>query len=206
MSKSKSGKIKQNKASISRQEILNVAAKMMRDVGYSHMSLRDLAQKVDMKAGSLYYHFSSKDALVGEVMRVGVDIVSSAVIEELQTLPTETASHDRVLAAMHIHLRTLLSASDFSSAHIRCYPFVPEAVRQDLLDHRRSYDRIWTDLLTSHIRASNHKLTNEEQQAKVRHLRHAILGALNWSLEWFDEDRDDIQAYVASLEPLLGAR
>ncbi len=185
---------------------MSVAAKMMRDIGYSHMSLRDLAEKVGMKAGSLYYHFSSKDALVSEVMRVGVDIVSAAVIGELETLPQDTASHDRVLAAMRIHLKTLLSASDFSSAHIRCYPFVPDAVRQDLLDHRRSYDRIWDNLLTDHIETINADLTKEQRQAKVRHLRHAILGALNWSLEWFDEDRDDIEAYVTSLEPLLGRR
>lgn len=206
MSTNKAVRSKQNKASLSRQEILSVAAKMMRDVGYSNMSLRDLAEKVGMKAGSLYYHFSSKDALASEVMRVGVDVVSQAVIDALDALPEDIASHDRILTAMRIHIQTLLSANDFSSAHIRCYPFVPTPVREDLLSHRRSYDRIWDDLLTGHLQSIHPDLSDEARHERVRHLRHAILGALNWSLEWFDEDRDDLHAYIASLEPLLGPR
>ncbi|MCT4657403.1 MAG: TetR/AcrR family transcriptional regulator [Cohaesibacter sp.] len=204
----KSTKAKQSKASLSRQEILLVAAKMMRNQGYSNMSLRGLAEQVGMKAGSLYYHFSSKDALATEVMRVGVEVVSSAVTDGLAALEADISSHERVMAAMRIHMETLISASDFSSAHIRCYPFVPEGVRADLLASRRSYDRLWDKILRDHLASiGDDRLTDPaEPDQHVRYLRHAILGAMNWSLEWFDPKRDDVARYITSLEPFLGPR
>ena len=184
-----------SKAAAAREEILAVAARMMRQNGYADMSLRDLAKEVSMKAGSLYYHFASKDALATEVMRLGVEGVQKAVEEALAAQP-DVSAKERLIIAMRVHLETLLSESDFSSAHIRCYPFVPDAVRAELTTIRKGYDKDWNDLICAH-------LNKPVETVEVRHLRHALLGALNWSLEWFDPERDDVDAYVSSLSPLL---
>lgn len=186
---------KTSKAAAARQEILTVAARKMRRVGYAEMSLRDLAAEVGMKAGSLYYHFPSKDALATEVMRLGVEMVQQAVRVALEACP-DAAPRERVIVAMRVHLETLLSASDFSSAHIRCYPFVPDAVRGELTAVRRAYDRDWSELIAAW-------LDEPPDAARVRHRRHALLGALNWSLEWFDPDRDSVEVYAQSLTELL---
>ena len=183
------------KAATARQDILAVAARKMRQNGYADMSLRDLATEVGMKAGSLYYHFASKDALATEVMLLGVEVVQQAVREVLER-ETEASARDRLIIAMRVHLETLLSASDFSSAHIRCYPFVPEGVRAELTTVRKEYDRDWNDIIAVY-------LGDRGDAIQIRHLRHALLGALNWSLEWFDPDRDSVEAYVASLAHLL---
>lgn len=184
-----------SKAATARQDILAAAASKMRRNGYAEMSLRDLATEVGMKAGSLYYHFPSKDALATEVMRLGVEVVQQAVHEALQAQSTATA-RDRLITAMRVHLETLLSASDFSSAHIRCYPFAPEAVRAELTEVRKDYDRDWNDIISAYLGAP-------EDPAQIRHLRHTLLGALNWSLEWFDPKRDSVEAYITSLTRLL---
>lgn len=183
------------KAQGSRQDILAVAARMMRERGFADMSLRDLAGAVGMKAGSLYYHFSSKEDLATEVMRLGVEMVSDAVTEGLAQAGDLTP-RDRLLRALHIHLETLLSAGDFSSAHIRCYPFVPGAVRAELTGVRRAYDQVWNGIIRAY-------LGEDADATRVRYLRHALIGALNWSLEWFDPERDSVTDYVASLARLL---
>ncbi|WP_424830409.1 TetR/AcrR family transcriptional regulator [Ruegeria sp.] len=184
-----------SKAAEARLEILAIAAGMMRQVGYSDMSLRDLAAEVGMKAGSLYYHFPSKDALAVEVMKVGVEVVQNAVRSEL-TEYSDADAQTRLIVAMRTHLETLLSESDFSSAHIRCYPFVPETVRAELAEVRRAYDRDWNELIGAFLDVP-------PEDIRVRHLRHALLGALNWSLEWFDPKRDSVIDYIASLERLI---
>ncbi|MEC7962641.1 MAG: TetR/AcrR family transcriptional regulator [Pseudomonadota bacterium] len=183
------------KAAIAREEILAVAARKMRQNGYADMSLRLLATEVGMKAGSLYYHFPSKDALASEVMRLGVEVVQNAVRAALAEQADATA-RQRLITAMRVHLETLLSASDYSSAHIRCYPFVPEAVRAELTEVRKSYDRDWDEVITAY-------LGDAADKAQIRHLRHTLLGALNWSLEWFDPERDSAEGYIASLSQLL---
>jgi AcrR family transcriptional regulator len=183
------------KASLSRQEILVVAARMMRERGYADTSLRDLAAEVGMKAGSLYYHFASKEALACEVMRLGVEIVSGAVTGGLDGLEG-LSPRARLVRALEIHLETLLSASDFASAHIRCYPFVPQSVQLELKGVRREYDRVWNTL----IRAC---LGEAAPEREVRYLRYALIGALNWSLEWFDTSRDTVSGYVAGVARLL---
>ncbi|WP_420413974.1 TetR/AcrR family transcriptional regulator [Roseibium sp.] len=183
------------KAAIARQEILAIAARKMRQNGYADMSLRDLAAEAGMKAGSLYYHFPSKDALATEVMRLGVEVVQRAVRDALQHQP-DASPRDRLVTAMRVHLETLLSAIDFSSAHIRCYPFVPEKVRAELTAVRRGYDQDWTIIIGAYLGGS-------ADEIEVRHMRYTLLGALNWSLEWYDPERDSVDKYVASLAKLL---
>ncbi|MEM9631548.1 MAG: TetR/AcrR family transcriptional regulator [Pseudomonadota bacterium] len=186
------------KAAEARREILGVAARMMRETGYADMSLRDLAAEVGMKAGSLYYHFPSKEALATEVMRLGVEVVEDAVRGELEQNGQLTA-RERLVLAMRTHLKTLLSESDFSSAHIRCYPFVPETVREELKAVRRAYNSVWNDIIGVYLGTA-------ATPVQIRHLRYTLLGAMNWSLEWFNSDRDDVDAYVTSIADLLPER
>src|SRR3546814_3663837 len=71
------------------------------------MSLRDLAAEVNMKAGSLYYHFASKDELATEVMRIGVEAIEAVVRRGLDDA-TDRSPAERLSIAVRIHLETLL--------------------------------------------------------------------------------------------------
>ncbi len=183
------------KAETARAEILATAARMMRRAGYSEMSLRDLAAEVNMKAGSLYYHFASKDELAAEVMRIGVEAIEAEVRKGLADAADRSPA-ERLSIAIRIHLETLLEKSDFVSSHIRCYPFVPETVREQLRDVRRSYDQLWMELIRHFLGAG---VPNET----VRYLRFVLIGALNGSVEWFNPNRDSISDYARIIEKLL---
>jgi len=190
-----SGSRRLTKGEIARAEILAAAARMLREVGYAEMSLRNLASQVNMMAGSLYYHFASKDLLVTEVMRIGVEAVETAVREGLSG-QTELSPEAKLIVAVRIHLDTMLKKSDFVSSHIRCYPFVPAGVRDQLRDVRRSYDRLWLDMCRGFLGPS-------ASHDDVRYLRHALIGALNGTLEWFNPERDSVRAFTAQIEAML---
>jgi AcrR family transcriptional regulator len=51
-----------------RDEILGTSTKLIAERGYSDTSMRDIADAVGLLAGSLYSHFRSKAALVGEIV------------------------------------------------------------------------------------------------------------------------------------------
>ena len=169
------------RSDVSRQQILDVAAKLFRARGYTETSLRDIGKQVGMKAGSLYYHFTSKEELAAEVLRIGVRRVHDAVVVAVEALGKDAAAKSRVRAAMAAHLETLLDESDYTSAHIHCFPYVPEGLRRKLSGERREYEEVWRRLLDDASKQG--ALTPGVDRAAAR---LAILGALNWSLEWYD--------------------
>ncbi|HXN67497.1 MAG TPA: TetR/AcrR family transcriptional regulator [Bradyrhizobium sp.] len=165
----------------SRQQILDVAAKLFRAKGYTDTSLRDIGQQAGMKAGSLYYHFASKEQLAAEVLLIGVQKVHRAVVTAIDAPGRTADARARLAAAMAAHLETLLDASDYTSAHIRCFPDVPATLRMKLSAARREYEAVWR-LLLDDMAASGALPAGTDANAA----RLAILGALNWSLEWYD--------------------
>jgi TetR/AcrR family transcriptional regulator, cholesterol catabolism regulator len=175
-----------SRADVSRQQILAVSARLLREHGYAETSLRDIAAAVGMKAGSLYYHFESKELLVSEILRIGVERVHMAVTRRLASLPPAASHRERICAATTAHLETLLAESDFSSAHTRCYPYAPSAVKESIRQARRDYEQVWSRLFEA--AAQDGALS---EGAEPRTARLAVLGALNSSLEWFDPARDE---------------
>jgi AcrR family transcriptional regulator len=169
------------RSTVSRQQILDVAAKLFRARGYTETSLRDIGKQAGMKAGSLYYHFTSKEELAAEVLRIGVRRVHDAVVLAVATLGADADVKSRVRAAMLAHLETLLDESDYTSAHIHCFPYVPEGLRRKLSGERQEYEAVWRRLLDD--ASQQGALVPGVDRAAAR---LAILGALNWSLEWYD--------------------
>jgi AcrR family transcriptional regulator len=169
------------RSDVSRQQILDVAAKLFRAKGYTETSLRDIARLVGMKAGSLYYHFASKEELAAEVLRIGVRKVHAAVVAAVDAQGPDANARSKLAAAMAAHLETLLDASDYTSAHIRCFPNVPETLRVHLGNDRRAYEKVWRTLLDEAAKSDALPPGMDPGAARL-----AILGALNWSLEWYD--------------------
>lgn len=172
------------RADVSRQQILDVAARLFKARGYADTSLRDIGAEVGMKAGSLYYHFASKEELAGEVLRIGIERVHAAVAAAVAALGPGAPVRARLEAAVGAHLETLLVQSDYTSAHIRCFPYAPPALREGLAQVRKDYEALWRGLLDEAAAAG---LLPEGAEARAARL--ALLGALNWSLEWFDPAR-----------------
>ena len=59
-------------------EITNIAAKLFKDKGYSAVTMRDIAQAMDIKAASLYNHISSKqEILVLIIIKIAEEFCSN---------------------------------------------------------------------------------------------------------------------------------
>jgi AcrR family transcriptional regulator len=73
MNQEKNRSTEESSGSRKRDEIIQVAAKLFRSSGYVETSMKDIADGVGILKGSLYYHFSSKEELLNEVVNKGVD-------------------------------------------------------------------------------------------------------------------------------------
>jgi AcrR family transcriptional regulator len=166
-------------ANASRRTILDTAARLFRVDGYAAVSLRGIAAACGMKAGSLYYHFASKDAIVAEVLRIGVERVYHEVRVAIEALGPDAAPELVFRTAVKAHLRALLESQDYTSANIRIFGQVPHVVRSGHLQVRDEYERVWGEILGRLVPKA------AASTDELRLTRFFLIGAMNGTLEWF---------------------
>lgn len=64
---------RQDQSSDRRDQILAIAARLIATRGYSATTVRDIADEAGILSGSLYHHFSSKEAILEEILRSFMD-------------------------------------------------------------------------------------------------------------------------------------
>jgi AcrR family transcriptional regulator len=173
-----------------RREILNAAAYLLKHRGYEAATTRAIATAVGIKGGSIYHHFPSKDAIVSEVVNEGVRVVYDAVEKALGKLPASATPRLRLEAAIKAHLLSSLKHSNYTSASIRAFAFLPDSVRKGCRIERRRYEQLWAQLVGELYQA---KLI--DPKISPNSVRLLLLGALNWAGEWYRPQRmgiDDI--------------
>jgi AcrR family transcriptional regulator len=168
------------KSEVTRQSILDAAAREFRDNGYSGTRLSDIAARIGMKAGSLYYHFDSREKLVEAVMEHGLAKTKAAVEERLASLPRDAGHLVRLEAAIETHLLSVLEQGDHASATIKLFSQVPPDIRERQLARQRAYGAIWRKLLEDARRDG--AIRGDVDLSPVR---MAIMGALNWAADWY---------------------
>lgn len=181
-----------------RSLILDTAARLFRDDGYAATSLRDIAAACGMKAGSLYYHFASKDEILGEVLRIGVERVSDEVRRAVQALAPDVDARTLLQTAVRAHLSALLEQHDYTSANVRIFGQVPPAVREAHIRTRDAYEAFWASLL---VRCA--RLGGWSRRRDLRLMRLFLIDALNGSLEWFTEGRATAEELAREITALL---
>ncbi len=182
----------------SRQAILETAARLFRQEGYAATSLRAIADACDMKAGSLYYHFDSKDQIVSEVLDIGVQRVVDTVRSAVEALAPKAGLRDTLQAAIQAHLSALLHAHDFTSANIRIFGQVPAEVRSGHKSLRRSYEQYWQDLLLR-LQQRGEIRSGTDLQRTV----FFLFGAMNWTTEWYDQKKSGLPSLAGELADLV---
>ena len=158
--------------------VLDAAARLFREKGYASTSMRDIATASGMLAGSLYYHFPSKEALLVAVYGEGVGHITSAVNAALARAGDPWERLERACAA---HLESLLSESDYAQVVVRVRPDDVPEVAHELTALRDGYERTFAQAI--------HALPLSRPTDR-RALKLMLLGALNWSQTWYRPGRD----------------
>lgn len=178
-----------------RQAVLNAAARLFCAQGYEAASMRDIAKDAGMLAGSMYYHFASKEELLIAVHEEGVAHFERAVATAILHVAEPWA---RLEAAVVAHLEMLLSGGDYTRVVIREVPREPPSLRNRLTGLRDAYERLFRELIDA---------LPLPPDADRQLLRLMLMGAMNWSQGWFKEGgrspREIGKGFVALLKKEL---
>ena len=183
----------ESKSARTRRRILDAGASAFRRDGYAAVAFRDVAVLAGLQPGSLYYHFASKEELVEEILELGLDGVSTATREAVDALGQGTDPMARLRAAIAAHLKFVLAESDYAVANIRILSQVPKRIRERHLRRQRRYGAFWGGLFEDAAKAG--RLRTGLDLSIVRML---TLGALNWSVEWYDAKGPGNPAAIAA--------
>jgi AcrR family transcriptional regulator len=176
-----------------RDRILDEAAALFLRHGYEGTSLRQLADTVGMKAGSLYYHFASKDDLLTEILRRGIDVMQTA-FDEAEASTGSARPVDRIEAHVRAHLSALFENGPYTAAHVMTFRTAPESVREIVVPLRDAYEARWTEMLRL-LQADG----AIQPTVDVNVIRLVLFGAMNASVEWFDTDRGNLDRFAAAI-------
>ncbi|MFM7705593.1 MAG: TetR/AcrR family transcriptional regulator [Rubrivivax sp.] len=158
-------------------DLLVAAAGVFRRNGYGLTTMRDIAAATGMTAGSIYYHYPSKGALLLAVYEQGVRVAMAAFDEAVRRCADPWQRLERALAA---HMGVMLGqgdAADFAGVFVQVQPhdFPPEH-HAALIALRNAYEARFRRLMaTLPLRRGTDRSL----------LRLHLIGSLNHMPTWY---------------------
>jgi TetR/AcrR family transcriptional regulator, cholesterol catabolism regulator len=158
---------------MSREKLLAISARRFAKGGFEATSMRDIAGEAGMLAGSMYYHFSSKNELIAAVYEAGVAEIGAAVDTAMARTHTPWT---RLEAACVAHLDSLLSDRAHAAVMTADLGRLDPRLRRRLVVMRDGYEKRFVELVAALPLPA----------AADRTLwRLQLLGALNWTPTWY---------------------
>jgi len=158
--------------------VLSNAARLFREKGFERTSLKEIAEACNMLPGSLYYRYNSKEALLVELMRRGIDLVTAEVES---AYASSDDPFERLRLCINAHLRALLVDSDAVYVLLFEWRALGPEARKEIIELRDQYESLWAGILETMIAQGVVR-----KNVDGRLLRLIGLGALNWVATWFD--------------------
>jgi len=161
-----------------RLEILRAAGKQFRASGFAETGMRDIAAAADLSPANLYNYFQGKHEILFFCQDVSLDRLLTA-LEKARRWRVGAAEKLRLVIVSH--LRCVLDEVEGSAAHLLTGA-LPPRLQRSLVVKRDRYEEGVRQLIVAGAR------TGEFVPCDPALAARAVLGALNWSVRWFNPD------------------
>lgn len=158
-------------------ELIEVATQVFYEKGYDGASLQDIADRLGMLKGSLYYYIQSKEDLLFDVIstvhrdglavvRARADVVGSP-LEKLESVIVGHVEHTcRNLVPTAVFLHELSA--------------LPDDRRKEVLGSEHAYQGVFRDLIEQAQSQGDVRADLDPRLAAL-----SVLGSTNWVYRWF---------------------
>jgi AcrR family transcriptional regulator len=170
-----------------RLEILRAAGREFRVRGFAETGMRDIAEAAALSPANLYNYFKGKHEILFFCQDNSLDRMIAA-LEKARRMKTSAAARVRHVIISHLHC--LLDEVEGSAAHLLTSALPPRQQRY-LVAKRDRYELGVRNLVAAGMR------TGEFVSGDAALAARAMLGALNWSVQWFSPDGPLSSAEVA---------
>jgi AcrR family transcriptional regulator len=179
------------------------AARTFVERGYEGTSVNEVAAAVGVTKAGLYHYISSKDALLREILTLGMDWLDEDVVKVVRGIP-DTETRFRETISRHAHLTAC--NEPWITELLDEMQGLPPADRRKIQDRKRTYLNLVRGMLRE-LQAAGRARAIDATVATF-----AILGMIIWIPRWFRPRRrlraEEVATDVAgvALNAILTAR
>lgn len=157
-------------------EILRSAASAFRRRGFDGAGMREIARDIDVAPGVLYYYFRNKQ----EILYFCQEYSLNRLLEIGRGIARQRTPADlRLGALIREQLRCMLDELQGCSGHIEFHA-LPASLLRKVVAKRDQYEAIVRGIIGDGIRSGRFRAVDPKLSAL------AILGAINWTVRWYD--------------------
>jgi AcrR family transcriptional regulator len=151
-----------------REQILSTAANLFAERGFHGVSVADLGAACGISGPALYRHFTSKDAMLAEML---VSISEELLEVGRERVLESEGAREALHALVNWHVDFALGNKALIVVQDRDWASLPDDAREKVRDLQRRYVELWVDQL----RQIHRGLPAD----RARAMAHAVFGLLN---------------------------
>jgi AcrR family transcriptional regulator len=170
-----------------RLEILRAAGREFRVRGFAETGMRDIAAAAALSPANLYNYFRGKHEILFFCQDNSLDRMIAA-LDKTRRMRTSAAIKLRMVIVSH--LRCVLDEVEGSAAHLLTTA-LPPSQQHYLVTKRDKYEEGVRNLIVAGMRSGEFAPCDPALAAR------AILGSLNWSVQWFSPEGPLTAAEIA---------
>lgn len=175
--------LREKKAALKREEIMESAIAIIAEKGYHGTTMEDIASRLLMTKGSLYYYFKNKQELVYEsqIKLLNESLENFKLVEKMKT-----DAQEKLVKMIRLHTEHLVSNKAGFELMIKPEEIFTEEQLEEIYRLREAYAVKYDELLKEGIEDGSFHI--EEDEIKI--VRNLLLGALNWVMQWHSLEGD----------------
>jgi AcrR family transcriptional regulator len=164
------------------ERLLATAAHLFRTKGYAATTTREIASKLGLQKGSLYYHIEGKEDLL---YRLCVDSLSRLHGAAQKAVDQEEGAPAKINALMLSHVTGMLADRDMHATMLIELRSLTGARRADVIRLRDQYEELIMGVISEGQREGTIR-----SDVDFKYLCLAMLNIMNWTIFWFDPIRE----------------
>jgi AcrR family transcriptional regulator len=175
---------------LTREGILDAAAKIFSEKGYNATSMQDIANAVHLQKASLYHHFSSKQEILVEILDDALELINNHLE---QVLAQSLSPDEKIRQAIVSYFQTIAENQNLAAVLLMEMKSLDPELKDRQASRREKFESIWKDLIIE----GRQKQIFDHFDPSITGL--AILGVMNWSVTWYHRDGPRSAREIADL-------
>lgn len=163
-----------------REQILRAAMERFSEKGYHATSMRDIADLLGIRAGSLYVHIAGKEDLLYEIVdRAAQQFLEAVDGAERRSAARDAGPEERLRRAIGAHLDVMAQNLDTATVFFHEWKFLDPERRARVRAKRDAYEGVFRRIVADGVAGGDFR------DVDVRIAGLALMSLCNWFYQWY---------------------